>query len=147
MPTRKYVTKARGSFRSEHADKPVGARCRTTPAIESLLEGEAKNLTRKAVKLALAGDTVALRLCLDRISPVRRDRPLSISLPEVTSGRGLVAALSEIVAAMSEGRITPDEAARISAVVEIQRRAVETFELESRLQALEQWMSSHEKNS
>ena len=49
--------------------KRQGARHRTTLAAEALLDGEAKALTRKAIELALAGETVALRLCLDRILP------------------------------------------------------------------------------
>jgi len=32
-----------------------------------LLDGETEQLTRKAVELALGGDTIALRLCLERI--------------------------------------------------------------------------------
>jgi hypothetical protein len=46
-----------------------------------LLEGEAKALTRKAIELGLAGDTTALRLCLERLVPPRKDRPISLDLP------------------------------------------------------------------
>src|SRR5262245_41119418 len=46
------------------AGKPRGARHRTTLAAEALLDGEAEALTRKAVELALNGDSTALRLCL-----------------------------------------------------------------------------------
>jgi Family of unknown function (DUF5681) len=49
------------------AGKPKGARNRSTIAAETLLEGEAKALTRKAIELGLAGDTTALRLCLEGI--------------------------------------------------------------------------------
>src|SRR3954452_9238818 len=50
--------------------KPKGARHQTTLAIEKLLEGEAEEIGRKAIELANAGDTVALRLCLERIPPL-----------------------------------------------------------------------------
>ena len=46
--------------------KPAGARNKTTLAVEALLDGEAEDLTRKAIELAKAGDMTALRLCLDR---------------------------------------------------------------------------------
>ena len=49
--------------------RPKGARNRATLAAETLLDGEAEALTRKAVELALAGDTTALRLCLERVLP------------------------------------------------------------------------------
>ena len=61
--------------------KPKGARHRTTLAVEKLLEGEAEQIGRKAVELAKSGDTVALRLCLERIAPVRKGRPIAIALP------------------------------------------------------------------
>jgi hypothetical protein len=38
------------------------------------LDGEAEALTRKAIERALEGDTTALRLCLDRLLPPRKDR-------------------------------------------------------------------------
>ncbi len=52
---------------------------------EQLLDGEAKALTRKVVELALAGDTVALKLCLERILPIRRGRPVPFALPPIES--------------------------------------------------------------
>jgi hypothetical protein len=59
------------------------ARHRATLAAEALLDGEAEGLTRKAVEMALAGDTTALRLCLDRILPPRRERPVNFTLPSL----------------------------------------------------------------
>ena len=47
------------------AGRLPGTKNRATKAAEELLEGEAEALTRKAVELALEGDTVALRLCLE----------------------------------------------------------------------------------
>jgi hypothetical protein len=40
--------------------RPAGSRHRTSLAVEALLEGEAEGLTRKAVEMALGGDTTAL---------------------------------------------------------------------------------------
>jgi hypothetical protein len=48
--------------------KPRGIRHQATPAAERLLGGEAEQLTRKCVEMALGGDTVALRLCLEQSS-------------------------------------------------------------------------------
>ena len=67
------------------AGKPKGARHSATLAAETLLDGEAEALTRKAIELALAGDPIALRLCLDRILPPRRERPLRFVLPKLRS--------------------------------------------------------------
>ena len=69
------------------AGRPKGARNRATVAAEALLEGEAEALTRKAVELALAGDVTALRLCLERVVPPRKDRAVAFDLPAVGQGR------------------------------------------------------------
>ncbi|MCJ2136438.1 DUF5681 domain-containing protein, partial [Methylobacterium sp. J-026] len=40
--------------------RPKGARNRSTEALETILDGESEALTRKAIEMALEGDTVAL---------------------------------------------------------------------------------------
>ena len=52
-----------------------------TLAMEALLDGESEALTRKAIGLALGGDITALRLCLDRVLPPRKDRPINFEMP------------------------------------------------------------------
>ena len=42
--------------------RPAGSRNNATLACEALLEGQAEALTQKAVEMALAGDTVALKI-------------------------------------------------------------------------------------
>jgi hypothetical protein len=124
---RKYATKARGRpFARGNPGKPPGARHKTTLAVESLLDGEAEKLTRKAIKLALAGDSTALKQCMDRISPPRKGRAAPFPLPAI------------VTAAMSGGRISPAEAVEIAAVIETTRRAIETQDVEVRLHALEE---------
>jgi len=65
------------------AGRPVGARHKATMAVQVLLDGEAERLTRKAVELALAGDMGALRLCLERILPPRKDVPVTLPVPQI----------------------------------------------------------------
>jgi hypothetical protein len=50
---------------------------------EVLLDAEVEALVRKAVTLALDGDALALRLCLDRIIAPRRTRPVHLELPPI----------------------------------------------------------------
>ena len=66
------------------AGKPKGSRNQITLAIEALLDGEGEALTKKAIELAKTGDMQALRLCLDRLVPPRKDRPVSFELPAIT---------------------------------------------------------------
>ena len=62
--------------------RPPGARNAATVIAEQLLDGEAEALTRKAIDKAKEGDMTALRLCLDRVVPPRRERPVLFPLPE-----------------------------------------------------------------
>ena len=62
-----------GDLLTPNTGKPRGTRHRATQAMLALLDGEAEALTRKAVQLALEGGGAALRLCLERTAPPRRD--------------------------------------------------------------------------
>ena len=116
----------------------AGSRHRVTKAIEALLEGEAEELTRKAVEMALEGDTVALRLCLDRLAPPRKDSPISIRLPKVYDLKDAVDASTSVLDAVSEGEITPDEGVRVLSLLSAHKALIETCDLEARITALEQ---------
>ena len=137
----KYVTKSyadkTGKFAPGNPGKPKGARHRTTRAVEDLLQGEAEGLTRKAVELALGGDTTTLRLCLDRIAPPRKDTPVAFVLPAMQSAHDAAEAASAVLQAVSGGELTPIEGASVMALVEAYRRTLEVTELDERLAALE----------
>jgi hypothetical protein len=118
--------------------RPLGARNKATQCAELLLDGEAEALTRRAVELALAGDGMALRLCLERIIPPRRGRPVRLGLPLVRDAADLGGTMAAITNAAVDGSITPGEAAELARVVEIFVRAVETSDFERRLRELEE---------
>jgi hypothetical protein len=117
--------------------RPLGARNKATETAELLLDGEAEALTRKALELALKGDPAVLRLCLDRIIPPRRGRPVQLPVPPVRGAADLGGTMAAITTAATGGAITPGEAAELARVVEIFVRAVETSDFETRLQQLE----------
>lgn len=119
------------------AGKAKGTRHKTTLAIEALLEGEAEKLTKKAISLAMAGDITALRLCMDRIAPVRRDRPVTFDLPKIESVSDLQKATQAIMEAVAGGELTPSEAAELGKLVDAHAKAIEVTDLHRRLEALE----------
>ncbi|MBL6948938.1 MAG: hypothetical protein ISR51_09720 [Rhodospirillales bacterium] len=94
-------------------------------------------MTRKAIEKALEGDMAAIRLCLERILPAVKSRPIEIDLPPVETAQDIEAAHGAVIAAMARGEITPDDAGTIASVLEAKRRAIETVELEARLSELE----------
>lgn len=109
-----------------------------TYAIEALLEGEAEALTRKAVDVALAGDTTALRLCLERIAPPRKDTPVCFELPAISNAGEASNAAASILKAVAEAEITPIEGSVLMGLVENFRRILEMTEIEARLTSLEE---------
>ena len=119
------------------AGKPRGARNRTTTAVEALLDGEGEAITRKVIELAKAGDTTALRLCLERIAPVRKGRPVTFPLPAIETTGDVLKAIGAVATAMSTGALTPEEALTVAGVIELRRKAIETHEWNERLAALE----------
>lgn len=155
--------------------KPKGLRHRATRAAEVLLEGEAEALTRKAVELALGltfteqqshklrdadgcervelidvervlpPDTTALRLCLERIIPPRRGRPISFRLPKVNNAGDLRTAALAILEAVAGGEVSPEEAASVAPVLEAARKAVEIEDLARRIEALEDAIGAREE--
>ena len=124
-------------FQPGNPGRPRGARHKTTLAMEALLAGEGEALTRKAVEMALAGDTVALRLCLERLLPALRERPVTVELPALTTPRDAVAASAALLAAVADGEVAPGEAREIGRLIELHLKAIEVHEIETRLAALE----------
>lgn len=120
------------------AGRPVGARHKVTRAVEALLEGQHEKLTQAAIKKALEGDTTALRLCLDRIAPPRKDAPVSFTLPPIKTVADTVAASSSLLDSVAAGEVTPDEAGRVMALLTAHKALVETGDLERRIEALEE---------
>jgi hypothetical protein len=115
-----------------------GSRNQMTLAMEALLDGESEALTRKAIDLALGGDITALRLCLDRVLPPRKDRPINFEMPAIATIEDAPAAMAAITSAVANGDITVTEAADVSRLVETYVRSVEASDLEKRLRAIEE---------
>lgn len=124
-------------FQPGNSGRREGSRNKASLALEALLDGEAEEITRKAVEMAKAGDTVALRLCLERILPVRRDRPIRFALPPIETTSDLTKATSALLAAVADGEITPSEAAELGKLVDAHVNALQVTDLAERLARIE----------
>jgi hypothetical protein len=120
------------------AGRPRGSRNATTIAIEQLLDGEAQTIARVAIEKAKAGDPIALRLVMERVAPVRRGRPVQFDLPDLEKAADLAPAMAGVLMATAAGDLTPEEASVIAGLLETKRRAIETGDLERRLEQLEE---------
>ncbi len=120
------------------AGKPKGARHKTTVAVMALLEGEAEAITRKTIEKAKKGDITAIRLCLERIAPARKDCPVAFILPEIGDAMDAAKAMGAVLVAVASGDITPSEGSEVAKLVEIYIKVLETSEIETRLRTLEE---------
>jgi hypothetical protein len=114
------------------AGRPRGSRNSATLAVEALLDGEAEAFTRRVIGMALGGDTIALRLCLDRIYPARRDRPVKFALPPITCARDAADISAAVAVAVSNGDLTLSEAAEFAKLIDSYVKAYQVAELEDR---------------
>lgn len=136
--SRKSGRNTDGTFAEGNRGKPRGTRHKATQAVLAMLDGEAEALTRKAIDLALQGDGSALRLCLERLAPPRKDTPVRFDLPAMQGAESAASAMGAILASVASGDLTPSEASGLAGLVEAYRKALETTELEARLKALEE---------
>ena len=126
-----------GHFSAGNSGRPRGSRNKATLAIEGLLESQAEALTQTAVTKALEGDSMALRLCMERIAPAPKDQAVSFSLPNMKNVLDASEAAGSVLTAVSEGKLTPIEATRVMSLRDSYRRTLELTAIEERLLALE----------
>jgi hypothetical protein len=98
-------------------------------ASEHLLDAHAKTIVQRLLELAENGDPTALRLCLERMSPPLRERPLQFALPPLATPADAVAAIAAITAGLADGALSAAEGLDLARMV---RMFVETLVLARR---------------
>ena len=130
------------------AGRPKGARGKASILAEGLFEGEAQEIIRAAIDLAKSGDVGAIRVCLDRIAPRKRDRAVVFELlPPLHTAADADAALAAITTAVSAGDLTPSEAADLFKLVDGFTRTLEATVFEERVARLERAVGIPATNS
>ena len=112
-------------------------RNRAAIAAEGLFDGEVEQLSRRCIELALAGDPQMMRLCVERLLPPRRVRPIKFKLPELRTIADAQNALASLVEGVSRGEVLSDEALAVTDIVNSFVKVFELSEFEARLIALE----------
>jgi hypothetical protein len=135
---RKNAPKTRGKpFARGNPGRPKGARHKVTLFAEKLMQSDVENIVNAVLTAARAGDMSAARIVLDRIAPIRKGAPLEIDIPAAKTPGDLVLAFEALIAAVTKGEASPDEAMTIAGVLGEQRRAIELTEIEQRLALIE----------
>ncbi len=114
------------------AGKKRGTRNRATLLREALADGESARVARIVIDKALAGDAVAARFIVDRLTPRPRGRAIALDLPEGAVAGDVLAASNATIAAMASGEITPDEALTVTRVLDGKLRALKAARGEDR---------------
>ena len=78
-----------------------------------------------------------MRLCIERILPLCRERAVKLALPPIESAADIAPAMKAVTSALAAGVITPGEAGTIAAVVDTFVRAIETSDFDRRLKIME----------
>jgi hypothetical protein len=135
------VATSRTSFAPGQSGNPAGrpkTRHAALLALDAIAAAEVEDVMRSVLAAAKTGDVGAAGLVLKRLWPERKGRPVQIDLPAIVAPGDIVAALGAVADAVAAGELSPEEGAAVAGILEAQRRAVETVEMEARIAALEQ---------
>jgi len=86
----------------------------------------------------------AMGMCLDRILAPLREPGVNLRLQATESLAQVGAVQQRIIQAVGRGEISPAEAEKIANVLESRQRTIESAQLESRIEKLEQRAADHE---
>jgi hypothetical protein len=97
------------------------------------MDAEAQPVIVALITAAKNGDVAAIKLVLERVAPLPRNRSVQFHMPPIETPADLGAAMRAILQAASDGELTPDEATSIASLIETRRRTIETLQLEERI--------------
>jgi hypothetical protein len=118
--------------------RPAGSKNRSTLLFQGMVDEQGPALIKKAVQMALEGDSAVMRTLLALLLPPRKDRHVTFELPAVASAEDALNASRLVIAAVADGRLTPSEGAELAKALEVHIRLHTTVELEQGLATLEQ---------
>jgi hypothetical protein len=109
----------------------------TVAQLRAQLGEHLPELVQRVLLQAMAGDTTAQRLLLDRVWPALKAEQLPILLPDYSADSPLMQQGKAIFQAMADGQIPPDVANELLAGLARMAGIKAVDELESRIRALE----------
>ncbi len=132
---RQGAGRPKGSLSRKHAEILAGAVSEGVTPVEYMLQimrDEDQDEKARAWAAEKAAPYIHPR-------PAPLARSIEIELPDTSTVQGVKAALLAITNAAATGQVSPSEAQSLAALIEAQRKAIETEELVERIAALEQF--------
>jgi hypothetical protein len=114
-----------------------GTRHRATMMAEAMMAGDLEAVIGRVIRAAKMGDMGAAKLIIDRLVPLRKGRATKFEMAPISTAADVVAAQASIAEIMAAGELSPAEAFDVAGIVELQRKAIETAELDTRIAQLE----------
>ena len=133
MPKQLFVKGQSGNPKG----KPKGVRHTATQISYALMEGNLEEVLATVIERAKSGDMAACKMVLDKVLPNTKDRPIALEMPLINDLNDVGNAQAEILQAVANGSITPNEGERVASIIEARRRSIETIDLEVRISQLE----------
>jgi hypothetical protein len=118
--------------------RPRGSRNKSVSPGQDVLDEYAAKLMLKCIALAGQGDVGAMRLCLERILPVRRDALVRVSLPRIGTAQDINQAAEKVMQGMGRGKITATDGEKMMNVLQMRSRIIDSVEVERRIAKLEE---------
>jgi hypothetical protein len=97
----------------------------------------AEQLMLKCISMAGKGDIGAMRLCMERILPVRRDALVRVSLPRIRTAQDINKAAEKVTQAMGLGKLTATDAEKMMNVLQMRSGINDTVVTDDRVAKLE----------
>lgn len=139
-------SRRRTTWQKGQSGNPAG-RSPRVERLRQLLDPYQDRLVMKAIKMALAGDMMAMRLVLERIAPPPKPESAPVSIPGIALAKTMADKARAIVDAVGGGAISPDAGATLlgaianaSRIVESEEHARQIAELEAMVAALQKEM-------
>ena len=87
--------------------------------------------------MALEGDQIAMRLCMERVFPARRDGLVQLPSLRSHSLAEIAKSFDELLKSIARGKISPSEGESISKLLNERTRIIEATDFEARIADLE----------
>ncbi len=124
-------------FQKGQSGNPAGRKPGEGPFAKyrRMLASRSEELINQVIDLALAGDTTALKMCLDRLFPPLKPVEPPVKFP-LESG-SLTHMGAAVLSALGGGILSPEQGSKLVQALTGQARLIEVEELERRIAALE----------
>lgn len=125
------------------AGRPQGSRNNVTIAALNMMDGESEAITRVALDLAKQGDRPMIKLVLERIVPVAKNRPINIAFPEVDDLSQIPELSKTILSNISTGHLSIEDGSKLSSICADLSRSFQVVQIDERLKLIESRLAEH----